>query len=75
MAGLPDAPFVEVSKLMPPWVSGAVSVLPIEDAGSPGCSDVTDCNSDWSILVAMVSMESLWAAWPPVVGKVGLGVS
>ena len=45
-----------MSELVPPWVSGAVPTLPIEDAGSPSCSDVTDCSIDWTIRVAMVSM-------------------
>ena len=75
LAGLPDALFAEVSELMPPWIPGAVSALPVEDIGSPGCSDVTDCSSDWSTRVAMVSTGSLWVAWLPVVGEVGLGFS
>ena len=60
MAGLPDAPFAEVSKLVPPGVTDAVPALPVEEAGSPGCSDVTDCSSDWSTRVAMAS--TLWVA-------------
>ena len=61
LTGLPDAPFVEVSELVPPWVSDAVPALPVEDAGSPpGCSDVTDCSCDCSTRIAMVSTGSLW---------------
>ena len=46
LAGLPDASFAEVSELMPPWISSAVPTLPVEDSGSPDCSDVTNCISD-----------------------------
>ena len=56
MAGLPDPPFAEVSELVSSGVTGAVPVLPVEDAGRPGCSDVTNCSSDWSTRMAMASM-------------------
>ena len=51
-----------MSELVPPGVTGAVPALPVEHAGSPGCSDVTDCSSDWSTRVAMASTGSLWVA-------------